>query len=242
MERRWSVPIISALVALLAVVLVAPGLDPAEGAIPNKSGTYSACLTKSSGAVKVINYPKVKCAKGQRLIRWNAKGQPGAQGVQGVQGPQGPAGPADWNAIPNKPAGFADGVDDEGVTRVRVTQYDSGVVDVAAGAGLAGFFIPCPVGSVIVGGGYMTDLHVIQSRPDGPSDPGDPYGWEVTVERHPTNVKGFAMRATCLATSPPGALVAENIAGVSIAKLSPAQLDKVKRTLRPAKQAGRERR
>ena len=28
----------------------------------------------------------------------------------------GPAGPADWNAIPNKPAGFADGVDNVGVT------------------------------------------------------------------------------------------------------------------------------
>jgi len=111
MERPWSVPIISALVALLAVVLVAPGQGPAEGAIPNKGGTFSACLTKSTGAVRIINYPKVKCAKGQRLIRWNAKGQAGAQGAQGVQGP---AGPADWNAIGNKPAGFADGVDDVG--------------------------------------------------------------------------------------------------------------------------------
>ena len=117
MERRWSVPIISALSALLAVVLVAPGLDPVTGAIPNANGKYSACLTKATGAVRVINYPKVTCAKGQRLISWNAKGPAGAQGAQGpqgVQGAQGPAGPADWDAIPNKPAGFADGKDDVG--------------------------------------------------------------------------------------------------------------------------------
>ena len=89
MERRWSVPIIiSTLSALLAVVLVAPGLDPVTGAIPN-NGTYSACLTKATGAVKVINYPKVKCAKGKRLISWNAKGPAGAQGAQGAQGAHG---------------------------------------------------------------------------------------------------------------------------------------------------------
>ena len=48
MERRWSVPIISTLSALLVVVLVAPGLEPAAGAIPT-NGTYSACLTKATG-------------------------------------------------------------------------------------------------------------------------------------------------------------------------------------------------
>jgi len=94
MARRFSVPVISSLAAIVALVLVAPQSDPAEGAIPNKNGVYRACLTKKTGAVKVIDYPKRKCAKGQRLIKWNLHGHMGAQGPQGIQGIQGPAGQA----------------------------------------------------------------------------------------------------------------------------------------------------
>ena len=94
------------LLGVVGLLMVAVGVGSALGAIPDK-GVYNACLTKSTGVIKVINYPKVKCAKRQRLISWSQQGPAGAQGAQGVQGVQGPAGPADWNAIPNKPAGFA---------------------------------------------------------------------------------------------------------------------------------------
>ena len=57
----------------------------------------------------------------------------GPAGPVGAQGPQGPAGPADRNAIPNKPAGFADGVDDEGVTTVKLTQKGSSLLSVLVG-------------------------------------------------------------------------------------------------------------
>ena len=103
---RSSLGLGSLLVAL--VIILALGVGSVSAAIPNGNGTYYACLTKSSGVVRLINYPKVKCAKGERFIKWNQ------QGPQGAQGAQGPAGPADWNAIPNIPAGFADGVDDLG--------------------------------------------------------------------------------------------------------------------------------
>jgi hypothetical protein len=81
------------------ITILALGAGTVYAAIPNGNGTYYACLTKSSGVVRLINYPKVKCATSERFIKWSQ---------------QGPAGPADWNAIGNVPAGFKDGVDDVG--------------------------------------------------------------------------------------------------------------------------------
>lgn len=132
-----------------------------------------------------------------------------------------------WGEVANKPAGFADGVDDVGVAKVRVLQLDGAQVKVGSGTGLAGFFLACPAGSVVVGGGYSTSLQVIESRPDGPSDPGDPWGWEVVVKRDADEAKPFSLRVSCIATDPPGALEAENLK-VSVAKLSPSQLKKRK--------------
>jgi hypothetical protein len=97
--RPYLLPVVAILIVL------AVGVGSAIAAIPN-NGTYYACLTKSTGVMEVINYPKVKCAKGTQLIKWS---QQGPAGPQGVQGPKGDPGPADWNAIANKPAGFADG-------------------------------------------------------------------------------------------------------------------------------------
>jgi hypothetical protein len=59
-----------ALGSLVVAVLVvlALGVGTVYAAIPNGSGTYYACLTKSSGVVRLINYPKVKCPKGEKLI------------------------------------------------------------------------------------------------------------------------------------------------------------------------------
>ena len=103
----------SLVVAVL--IVLALGVGTVYAAIPNGNGTYRACLAKDTGSVRLINYPKVKtCPKGQKLIDWNAKGPQGPAGPVGATGPAGPAGPADWNAIPNKPAGFADGADNVG--------------------------------------------------------------------------------------------------------------------------------
>ena len=121
---RLSIGLGSFLVALALVVAV--GIGSAIAVIPSQ-GTYYACLTKKTGAVTVINHPKVKCAKGEKLIKWNAKGPAGPQGAQG------PAGPADWNAIPNIPAGFADGVDNEGVTAVKIIYREGTSVSVPPG-------------------------------------------------------------------------------------------------------------
>ncbi len=116
----------------MAIVL-ALGVGSVESAIPNPTNKrYYACFSKQSGAVRLINYPKVSsCKKGERLRTWNAQGPQGVQGAQGVQGPQGPSGSSNcddiadkphdladgqvgWGEVANKPAGFAEGVDDVG--------------------------------------------------------------------------------------------------------------------------------
>ena len=105
-------PFLVSVVAAFTVVTL--GASTAHAAIPS-NGVYYACLTKSTGALKVINYPKVKCAKGQQLLKWSQQGPAGAQGVQGPAGPVGPSGPAGasgsstWGDIANKPADLVDG-------------------------------------------------------------------------------------------------------------------------------------
>jgi len=121
----------SLVVAVL--IVLALGVGTVYAAIPNSNGKYYACYVKDTGVVKLINFPKVStCQAGEKLISWNAKGPAGApgaqgpQGGQGPQGPQGPAGPADWNAIPNIPAGFADGVDDIGPSYASAIKLNFG--------------------------------------------------------------------------------------------------------------------
>jgi len=51
-------PYLGPLVALL--VVLALGAGTVYAAIPNGTGTYHACYVKATGAVRLINYPKVK--------------------------------------------------------------------------------------------------------------------------------------------------------------------------------------
>jgi hypothetical protein len=109
---RSSLGLGSLLVA--ALIVVAVGVGTVYAAIPNGNAKYFACLAKATGTVRLINYPRVKtCPNGQKLIDWNARGP---QGRAGSAGPAGASGSSSWNDIGNKPAGFADGVDDIGPT------------------------------------------------------------------------------------------------------------------------------
>ncbi len=90
---------------------------------------------------------------GREAHQLERQGTAGSGGSgQGLKGDQGPAGPADWNAIPNKPAGFADGVDNEGVTAVKIKTVTSGLVTVTAGD-ISDAYADCPAGFLAVGGG-----------------------------------------------------------------------------------------
>ena len=199
MERRWSVPIISALVALLAVVLVAPGLDPAEGAIPNKNGLYRACLTKSTGAVRVINYPKVKCAKGQRLISWNAKGPAGPQGPQGSPGAQGAQG------IQGAPGAA-------GITKITLTRVATEPAKAIPPNDFTNTSVDCPAGKV-VGGGFnaATDVNVFFSNAV------DADTWWVGG-RNPSNENKVLQAYAICMTTEPGTVIATASKGYKVAK------------------------
>jgi hypothetical protein len=204
-------PYLGPLIALL--IVLAMGVGTVYAAIPNGSGTYYACLTKSSGVVRLINYPKVKCAKDERFIKWSQQGPQGPvgpQGAQGVQGAQGPAGPADWNAIPNKPAGFADGVDDDGVTAVKIRTVVSTTPAIINPCYEDWDMVDCPAGFLAVGGGWtvtegsFNDLHVVSSRA------WDADTWFVRGIKpcSAQSLAGIAAQVTCLRAEPAGLVIA----------------------------------
>lgn len=195
---------------LVAVVIVlALGVGTVYAAIPNGNGTYRACLVKATGSVRLINYPKVStCPKGEKLIAWSAKGPAGPQGAPGAQGP---AGPADWNAIPNKPAGFADGIDDAGVTGVKVTRV-SGPKSAPQADGVTFAYAYCPEGSLLVGGGADIDTgnnqgaadltHFLSNQPGG-SRNWFARAWKQLGSGGTYQVQAFAI---CLSIEPAGNL------------------------------------
>ena len=121
-------------------------------------------------AVRCVQRSGSRCSS-QESTSPSRLGAGGCAGPQGVQGAQGPAGPSHWNAIPNKPAGFADGVDDAGVTSVKLTRVVGSTVNVPAGA-LGTAFATCPAGSRVTGGGLFssstTDFNLAQSAPNIP--------------------------------------------------------------------------
>ena len=203
----------SLFVALLVVLAV--GVGTVSAAIPNGTGKYSACLVKNTGTVKLINFPKVStCPAGEKLISWNAKGPAGPQGAQGPQGPQGgqgPAGPADWNAIPNKPAGFADGVDDDGVTAVKIRTVTSPTPGTIASGGGGFDTADCPTGFLAVGGGYA--LGGTASDLDGVvvfrSNAFDADTWIVDGFKPPSgNSVTITAQVTCMRAEPAGLVIA----------------------------------
>ena len=87
----------SLVVAVL--IVLALGVGTVYAAIPSGNGKVYACYVTNTGAVKLIDYPKVKtCQAGEKLISWNAKGtgwsggtrRPvGSAGTQGRLGTQG---------------------------------------------------------------------------------------------------------------------------------------------------------
>ena len=57
-----------------------------------------------------------------------------------------------WGLISGKPAGFADGVDNQGITKVRVTMKEGGLVNVQTNGSTLSQ-VNCPAGGVVIGGG-----------------------------------------------------------------------------------------
>ena len=64
---------------------------PVIAAAATSTVTYYACVTNSTGAIKVVG-KTTKCGTGKHKISWNNIGPRGPQGPRGVTGPQGPRG------------------------------------------------------------------------------------------------------------------------------------------------------
>jgi hypothetical protein len=76
-------------------VLLLGGTGFAVAAIPSsKSGAYTGCANKKTGALRVVNAQAgKKCEKSERTITWSARGPAGAQGPAGPKGDTGAQGP-----------------------------------------------------------------------------------------------------------------------------------------------------
>lgn len=104
LPNRLGIPLV------IAITTVLLGTRLASAAIPDPTGVYRGCFTKSGDALRVIDYPREACKSGETMISWNSAGPTGPTGPQGPQGPQGPVGPigpvgADGPAGPAGPAG-----------------------------------------------------------------------------------------------------------------------------------------
>jgi hypothetical protein len=75
-----------ALVILASAVVLVVGGAVAYAAIPNANGVYTACITKSTGAVRIIDPSNGATCKSSEMLRtWNQQGQPGTDGVAGYE-------------------------------------------------------------------------------------------------------------------------------------------------------------
>jgi type VI secretion system secreted protein Hcp len=81
------------LLAVVAALGLVAGI--AYSAIPDSGGVYTACVQKSTGAVRLID-PSVstnRCTSAESQVSWNQTGQQGLKGATGDQGKTGATGP-----------------------------------------------------------------------------------------------------------------------------------------------------
>ena len=61
-------------VVLAVVAMFTLGGSVVMAAIPNSGGTIYACYAKTTGAMRVVDYPRVHCASTERLLNWTQIG------------------------------------------------------------------------------------------------------------------------------------------------------------------------
>jgi hypothetical protein len=63
------------LLGVFAIGAVAAGV--AWATIPSPDGVIHACFVRATGALRVIDAPRVKCKRSEKAIHWNVAGRPG---------------------------------------------------------------------------------------------------------------------------------------------------------------------
>lgn len=67
-------------------IITLGGVWIAHAAIPSADGTFTACINKTSGAVRIIDTATTSSCKSSEILRtWNQAGQPGQDGEDGTE-------------------------------------------------------------------------------------------------------------------------------------------------------------
>jgi hypothetical protein len=181
----------TAIVALVVAALTAVSVSALAQSSPATDSTYS------PASVSKINADKVdgKHAVGAGATIPQRRGKLVATDKTGFL-PRNIVKPL-WPLIQHMPAGFADGVDDQGVTGVTVTRL-SGSNSLPANSSF-GFLSPsCPTGSAVVGGGFLSQAYGVTAAVSAPS--GD--RWYAAFENHIAAAITVTVYVLCLATDP----------------------------------------
>ncbi len=108
-----------------------------------------------------------------------------------------------WGLISGKPAGFADGVDNAGVTGVKLTYVETATHTLPAGVGMADTAF-CPPGTQVTGGGFYSSGYGFDLNRSQPYD--NLAGWAVGGRNTTGGSIDVITMAVCMGTTPSGAL------------------------------------
>jgi type VI secretion system secreted protein Hcp len=114
------------LLAVVAALGLVAGI--AYSAIPDSGGVYTACMHKSTGAVRLID-PSVstnRCTNAETQVSWNQVGQQGAKGATGDQGLQGKTGTTGPQGLKGEPGASGTGGSAPIVATVRIDGVKGG--------------------------------------------------------------------------------------------------------------------
>ena len=163
-------------VALSASAALVAGVGWAQAAIPDEQGMITGCYNSTSGALRVIDAAKTKCASSERALTWNQRGVPGPAGPSGAAGPAGPAGPTGPTGSPG-PAGIS-----------GYEFVESPEITVSPGQPLA-HWEHCSTGKVAFGGGYYVSREqgVVPASMPLLNDDNTPIGWSISVVNESTD-------------------------------------------------------
>jgi type VI secretion system Hcp family effector len=76
----------------MAIVMSGLMIGIVAASIPGAGNVIYGCYVKSTGSLRVIDYPHANCASWETLISWNQKGDNGPVGPQGATGAAGATG------------------------------------------------------------------------------------------------------------------------------------------------------
>jgi len=186
-------------IAIGMVIAVASAPTVAQVADPSVERVFEVAglNADSVDGQHAVRYSTKKSKRAGKLVATNAAGYLPSNIVK----PR-------WGYVKNKPAGFADNVDNVGVSGVTITRVVSGRVTIASGEyGTVSAY--CPEGSVAVGGGFWADqlnaFRLASSKPGialWSADGMNTSGFDVNIEAHALCIR--VLPAAAFATAKKG--------------------------------------